>query len=332
MARPATMYRPRCRIVVALALCAWLATTIAAYAAAPLGGPVRLVVAYPPGGVSDAIARALAERAAPQLGTPVIVEHRAGAGGLVAMELLRHAPPDGRTLVFSAVSPLTTAPRLAAAGFDPDTDVTPVMSVMVTPVLVLGTSALRGDTLAEAVAMARASPGAVRWATSGVGTTGHRVLEQVRAASGADITHVPYKGGGQQIADAVAGEFEVLSSNVGQLQFSYVREGRLKALAVGAPTRLDVLPGVPTLSEAGFPGANLSSTFGLFAPGRTPPQIVAVLNRAFNAALRDPAIQRRLSEAGSVATGGTTASFAEQIARDRAAARSGGGGVEPPAR
>jgi tripartite-type tricarboxylate transporter receptor subunit TctC len=318
--------------VAALMLCASLVTAITTHAASLPGGPVRILVAYPPGGVSDTIARALAERAALQLGSPVIVENRPGAGGVVAMESLKHAPPDGRTLVFSAVSPLTIAARSGPTDFNPDKDVTPVMSVMVTPVLVLGTSALRGDTLAEAVAMARTSPGAVRWATSGVGTTGHRVLEQVRAASGADITHVPYKGGGQQIADAVAGEFEVLSSNVGQLQFSYVREGRLKALAVGAPTRLDVLPGVPTLSEAGFPGANLSSTFGLFAPGRTPPQIVAVLNRAFNAALRDPAIRRRLREAGSVATGGTAASFAEQIARDRAAAGSGGGGVEQPAR
>ncbi len=166
---------------------------------------------------------------------------------------------------------------------------------------------------------AKASPGRVRWATSGVGTTGHRVLERVRAASGVDITHIPYKGGGPQLADALAGEFEVLSSNVGELQFQYVREGRLKALAVGAPARLDVLPGVPTLAEAGFPEANLASTFGLFAPGRTPPHVVARLNRAFDAALRDPEIQRRLLTTGNVPTGGTAADFAAQIAREREA-------------
>jgi tripartite-type tricarboxylate transporter receptor subunit TctC len=235
------------------------------------------------------------------------------------MESLKHAPPDGRTLVFSAISPLTIAAQSGPTEIDPDKDVTPVMSVMVTPVLVLGTAALRGDTLAAVIEAARAQPGAVRWVTSGVGTTGHRVLEQVRASSGVDITHVPYKGGGQQIADALAGEFEVLSSNVGELQFQYVREGRLKALAVGAPARLTVLPGVPTLAEAGFPAANLSSTFGLFAPGRTPPQVVSLLNRAFEVALRDPEIRRRLREAGNVATGGTAAAFADQIAREREA-------------
>jgi len=300
-------------------LCALLVTVITTRAASLPGAPVRILVAYPPGGVSDATARALAERAARQLGVPVIVDNRPGAGGVVAMASLKHAPPDGRTLVFSAISPLTIAARSGPAEFDPDKDVTPVMSVMVTPVLVVGTTALRGDTLAAVVEGARRQPGAVRWATSGVGTTGHRVMERVRDASGVDITHVPYKGGGQQIADALAGEFEVLSSNAGELQFKYVREGRLKALAVGAPERLGMLPGVPTLAEAGFPAANLSSTFGLFAPGRTPPQVVSELNRVFEEALRDPDIRRRLLEAGNIATGGTAAAFAEQIARERAA-------------
>jgi tripartite-type tricarboxylate transporter receptor subunit TctC len=307
------------RIVAVPMLCALLVTALTAHAASFPNGPVRILVAYPPGGISDAIARALAERAALQLGAPVIVDNRPGAGGVVAMESLKRAPPDGRTLVFSAVSPLTIAPRPVPSDFDPDRDVTPVISVMVTPVLVVGTAALRGDTLAAVIEAARAQPGAVRWATSGVGTTGHRVMERVRASSGVDITHVPYKGGGQQIADALAGEFEVLSSNAGELQFKYVREGRLKALAVGAPARLGMLPGVPTLAEAGFPAANLSSTFGLFAPGRTPPHVVSLLNRAFDEALRDPDIRRRLREAGNVATGGAAADFAQQIAREREA-------------
>jgi tripartite-type tricarboxylate transporter receptor subunit TctC len=309
------------RVVAALMLCAWLVTGVTAHAVSFPNGPVRVLVAYPPGGVSDAIARALAERAALQLGAPVIVDNRPGAGGAVAMASLKRAPPDGRTLVFSAVSPLTIASRSGPPDFDPDKDVTPVISVMVTPVLVVGTAALRGDTLAAVIEAARAQPGAVRWATSGIGTTGHRVMERVRESSGVDITHVPYKGGGQQIADALAGEFEVLSSNAGELQFKYVREGRLKALAVGAPARLGMLPGVPTLAEAGFPAANLSSTFGLFAPGRTPPHVVSLLNRAFDEALRDPDIRRRLREAGNVATGGAAADFVRQIAREREASR-----------
>lgn len=320
----------RVRITAGLMLFA-LATVAIAQVPGPSGGLVRILVAYPPGGVSDSIARALAERAATQLGIPVIVENRGGAGGVVAMESLKRAPPDGRTLVFSAVSPLTAAPLLGPIGLDPDKDVTPVMSVMVTPVLVVGTPALAGDTLAAVISAARASPGGLRWATSGVGTTGHRVLERVQVSSAVDITHVPYKGGSPQLSDALAGEFEVLSSNVGELQLQYVREGRLKALAVGAPRRLDVLPDVPTLAEAGFPEANLTSTFGLFAPGRTPPQTVLGLNRAFNAALQDPEIQRRLQAVGNLPTGGSAADFAAQITRGREFDAAAAGSVRPHA-
>ena len=177
------------------------------------------------GGVSDSIARALAERAAKQLGVPVIVENRGGAGGVVAMESLKREPPDGRTLVFSAISPLTLAPLFRPTGFDPDRDVTPVMSVMITPVLVVGTRALAGDTLAAAISAAKANPGGIRWATSGVGTTGHLVLQRVQASGAVDITHVPYRGGCPQLSDALAGEFEVLSSNVGEIQLSTCGRG-----------------------------------------------------------------------------------------------------------
>jgi len=306
-----------CTRITAVLIAFAFTTAAAAQAFSATGGPVRIVVAYPPGGVSDAIARSLAKRVTTSLGVPVVVENRGGAGGVVAMESLRHAAPDGRTLVFSAVSPLTIAPLLGSTDLDPERDVTPVMSVMVTPVLVVATHALASDTLAAVIVAARANVGGIRWATSGVGTTGHRVLERVQGSSGVDFTHVPYKGGSQQLVDALAGEFEVLSTNVGELQLRYVREGRLKALAVGAPKRLDVLPEVPTLAEAGFPEANLASTFGLFAPGRTPAQTVEELNRAFNAALRDPDIQQRLRAVGNLPAGGSPADFAGQIRRER---------------
>ena len=234
--------------------------------------------------------------------------------------------PTGRPWCSRRSRPLTVAPLLGPVGFDPQRDVAPVMSVMATPVLVVGTSALAGDSMAAVVGVARAKPGKLRWATSGIGTTGHLVLDRVRAASGADITHVPYRGGGPQIHDALSGEFEVLSSNVGELQLQLVRERRLKALAVGAPMRLDVLPDVPTLAEAGFPDANLASTFGLFAPGQTPPSIIAALNRAFNLALKDPDLRRRLIAVGNHATGGSADDFAAFLARERDAAAAAANG------
>jgi tripartite-type tricarboxylate transporter receptor subunit TctC len=276
--------------------------------------PIHIVVAYPPGGVSDAIARALAEKVAVSLDTPVIVENLAGAGGRVALEKLAKAPADGYVLCFSAITPLALAPQLGLAQFDPK-DIAPVVSVMSTPVLVVGTSALEATHFWDMLAAARREPGRIRWATSGIATTGHMVLEQVRIASGANITHIPYKGGGQQIVDALSGQFEVLSTNAGAQQIAFVRDGRLKALAVGAPTRLHALPNVPTLAELGFPKANLVSLFGVFAPAKTPEPVLSRLNAEFNRALHDPDLRARLIAVDNTPTGGTAAEFASQIAR-----------------
>ena len=282
-------------------------------------GPLRIVVAYPPGGVSDAVARALAAELALRLGVPVQVENRPGAGGAIALRSLSRAAADGRMLVLSAVTPLALDPQLRArpaAGL-PST-VAPVAGVMLTPSLLVGTAAFRGRSFADLLAAARERPGDLRWATSGVATTGHLILEQVRAASGIVVTHVPYKGGGQQLSDALAGQFELLSTNVGALQLRYVRNGRFKALAVGAPQRVPQLPDVPTLAELGLPQANLASRFGLFAPGGTPPARLRRLNAAVDAALQQSAIRGALLEAGSLPMGGSAEAFADEISRSNA--------------
>lgn len=278
--------------------------------------PIRIIVAYPPGGVSDDITRALADQLAAPLGVPVLVENRPGAGGGMAMDLLARSAPDGHTLCFSAISPLTLLPHLGPLKYDPARDIAPVVSVMFTPVLVVGTRALEARSFTDMLATARARPGRVRWATSGTGTTGHMVLEQVRRASGADITHIPYKGGGQPLNDALSGQFELLSTNVGAQQLQHVRSGRFKPLAVGAPSRLPVLPQVPTLAELGFAQANLVSLFGIFAPAGTPPAVLQRLNAEFNNALGRPEIRQRLLAVNNVPTGGSAADFAQHIARE----------------
>jgi len=301
--------------VAALAFLATLAGSVAAVETTWPTHAIRIVVAYPAGGVSDAMARALAEKVAAGLGTPVVVENRPGAGGRVAMEMLAKSPPDGYVLCFSAVTPLTLSPHLGLVDFDPVNDITPVIGVMYTPVLLVGTEALNADSFDEMLSAARAHPGRIRWATSGIGTTGHMVLEQVRLAGKLSITHVPYKGGGQQLTDALSSQFEVLSTNAGARQIDLVNTGRLKPLAVGAPARLAALPDVPTLSELGYPKANLVSLFGLFAPGRTPEPVLLRINAEFDKALRDPAIRARLESIDNVPVGGTPAEFAKEIAR-----------------
>ncbi|MDR6855992.1 tripartite tricarboxylate transporter substrate binding protein [Variovorax guangxiensis] len=288
--------------------------------AAPPGWPnrpVRLIVVYPPGGVSDGMARVLAEPLSQSLGVPVLVENRPGAGGSLGMDALARSAPDGCTLAFSAISPLTLHPLLSRVPYDPLHGFAPVASVMRTPVLVVGTPAFAGHGFGDLIALARSRPGAVRWATSGVATSGHMVLAQVRMQSHSDITHIPYHGGGPQLNDALSGQFEVLSTNVAAQQLQYIESGRFQALAVGAPARVEALPAVPTLAELGFERANCDSLFGIFAPARTPPAVVQRLNAEINRVLRGEALRAWLRGAHNMPAEGSSEAFAREIEADR---------------
>lgn len=278
--------------------------------------PIRIVVPYPPGGVSDAVARALAEKLSAQFGVQVIVENKAGASGTIGVDAVAKAAPDGHTLAFTAISPLVLSPHLGKVPYDPDHDLTPVVSVMVSPVLLLATSASGARDFRDLMAGAKDRPKSVRWATSGSGSLGHLMLEQLQAQSKVDLVHVPYKGGGQQMTDALAGHFEVLSVNAGPAITEHIKAGKLRPLAVGAPARLDTLPTVPTLTELGYARANLSSQFGIFAPGKLPARVLERLNREFNIALQQPDIRRRLLASDNVPTGGSAADFAREIAAE----------------
>ncbi|KJK21679.1 ABC transporter substrate-binding protein [Burkholderiaceae bacterium 16] len=296
--------------VAAAALASPLAATAAdAYPARP----IRLIVAYPTGGISDAVARALGERLSAQTGASVVVENKAGAGGSIGMDAVAKAAPDGYTLGFSSTSPLTLNPHVGHVNYDPQRDIAPVMSVMYSPVLVIATSSFGGKSFQDLLAQAKARPGSVRWATSGLGTVGHVMLEQVKAKSRADLTLIPYKGAGQQMNDALGGQFEVMSTNASPMLTQHMQAGRLRALAVGAPRRIESLPNVPTFAELGYPKANLTSTFGIFAPARTPAAIVTKLNAELNKALAEPEVRERLLKGGEVPTGGTAAQFAAAI-------------------
>jgi tripartite-type tricarboxylate transporter receptor subunit TctC len=279
---------------------------------------IRLVVAYPSGGVSDVVARALADKLAAQLGSTLVVENKAGASGTIGMDAVAKAAPDGATLGFSAISPLVLNPHLGRSPFDPLKDIAPVASVMYSPVLLLATPATGMRDLRSLLDDARARPGALRWATSGQASLGHIVLEQLRAAARVDITHIPYKGGGQQLNDALGGQFEVLSTNAGPTVSAQIQAGRLRPLAVGAPARLDTLPKVATLAELGYPAANLSSQFGVFAPAGTPTILIEKYNVEINKALASPDLRAKLLATDNVPTGGRADTFADEIASEYA--------------
>lgn len=258
---------------------------------------VKLLVAYPPGGVSDVLARALADRLAQRWSVPVVVENKAGASGALAVNAVAKSAPDGYILAFSAISPLTLSPHLGKSLFDPIKDIAPVSGVMVSPVLLVATPAAGFSDFKGLLAGAKAKPGALRWATSGPASLGHVMLEQLHAMAHVDFTHIPYKGGGQQITDALGGQFELLSVNTSAAVLQHVKEGKLRPLAVGSPARLDSLPAVPTLAELGYGAANLSSQFGIVAPAGTPAVVVERLNADIQAVLGQSALRERLDAA-----------------------------------
>ncbi|WPB58169.1 tripartite tricarboxylate transporter substrate binding protein [Xylophilus sp. GOD-11R] len=298
-----------------------LGAAFAASAQAPQGYPnraIRIVVAYPAGGVSDNVARSLADRLAGPLGVPVVVENKAGASGGIGMDAVAKAAPDGYTIGFSAISPLVLNPHLGPTPFDPLKDIAPVASVMYSPVVVLGTSALAARDFRSLIGFARSHPGEVRWATSGNASLGHLMLAQLTAAANVTITHIPYKGGGQQLNDALGGQFEVLSTNAAPAIAAQAKQGKLVPLAVGAPSRLGSLPDVPTLGELGYGSANLSSVFGIFAPGRTPAAVVQRLNAEINRILANPEFRNQLLAADNVATTMTPEEFGREIASESA--------------
>jgi tripartite-type tricarboxylate transporter receptor subunit TctC len=310
------MQRASCTFSRRAAIAALWAFALPAGAQVWPGRPLRLIVPYPPGGVSDLVARALAERLAAQLGQPVVVDNKAGASGTIGMDALAKAPPDGYTLAFSALGPIALSPLLGKVPYDPDRDFTPVASVMTSPILLLATTASAARDFRELLARARDWPDTVRWATSGQASLGHLMLEQLQAAAKVRVVHIPYKGDSRQVTDALGGLFEVLSVNPGPGLMDHIRSGRLRPLAVGAASRLESLPQVPTLAELGFPDANLASHFGVFAPANLPVRILDRLNSGINRALASPEVRNLMLASQNVPTGGTARDFARQVAAE----------------
>jgi tripartite-type tricarboxylate transporter receptor subunit TctC len=277
--------------------------------------PVRIIVVYPPGGTSDAVTRLLAEKLTPALGQQVVVENRGGAGGAIGMEAMVKSAPDGHTIAFAAISPVTLLPHVGKVPYDALADIAPLASVMISPVYVLATPAFAGKSFADVVQEAKAKPGLLRVGTSGVATLGHLMVEQLRAA-GLDLVHVPYRGGGQVITDAAGGQFELFTANPSPGVNTFLQQGKFRILAVAAPKRLAALPAVPTMTELGYPDANYSSHFGFFAPAKTPPAALKRLHEEINRSLALPDVAERLTKLDNVVSPQTSEQFAQVVRRE----------------
>jgi len=281
--------------------------TIAPALAQPVAGgrPVRLIVPFPPGGAVDILGRLLAERLGPALGQNVVVENRGGAGGNIGADAVAKAAPDGTTLGLIGVTTLCAAPALyKTLPFDPQKDLAPVSQITTGALMCVvnaETAERRGwRDFATLIAWSRANPEAVKMGSSGTGTTSHLVISAVNQATGAQITHVPYRGGGPAINDLLSGTIDMMFDVMPALM-PHVQSGRFRALAVSSGTRLEILPEVPGMADfaaLGLGGIDIQSWNAVMTAAGTPPAVVARLAEAVRAVAAEPAFIERLRPLG----------------------------------
>lgn len=279
--------------------------------------PVTIVVPFAAGGGTDIGTRIVAQKLSTLWGQSVVVDNRGGAGGNVGLELVSRARPDGYTLVTGNVGTQSINPTLyKKLNYDPDKAFVPIGQFAELPFVLAATNSLPAKNAKELVAYAKANPEKVSYASSGAGGSPHLSAETFRIATGTQILHVPYKGGGAAMTDLIAGNVQILFASVLELS-GHIKAGKLKALAVTSRKRVSALPDVPTLQEAGITGAESGSWLGLLAPAGTPPAIVEKINKDLQAVLAMPDVQEKLLGQGAVAAGGSQADFVKLIADDR---------------
>jgi tripartite-type tricarboxylate transporter receptor subunit TctC len=308
---------------VAVALAAAAASAAAQTAGEPAGSypsrTVRMVVPYGAGGVSDIIGRVLAQKLSDQLGQPVVVENRGGAGGMLGTGQVAKSPPDGYTLVLSSLSAYAIGPRLVRTPpYDPVKDFTAIAGVALTPTILTVNPALPPRTVKELVAYAKANPGRLNYGSSGIGSIGHISAELLRAASGVDLVHIPYKSAALAYPDMISGDvtmvFDALPSAI-----QYIRTGKVRPIAMMSEQRSPLLPDVPTFAESGFPGVTLRLWVGLHGPAGLPPAVVQRLNVATAKALDAPDLRERYASVGADPMPMSAQAFGAMVREDVAA-------------
>lgn len=299
---------------VALIACA-LASGAAAAQAYP-AKTIRLVAGTAPGGITDTLTRIAAEGLSSKLGRPVVVENKAGATGNLAIEHVAKSPPDGYTLLLVAGGNVVITPFLyASLPFDPLNDIVPVFNVAGAPQLLIVPASLPVKDLADFVALARANPGKLNYASAGPGSTTHLAADHFARLAGVQLVHVPYRGVGPALTDLIAGRVQMLSVGLSPVQ-AYLKSGALRALAAASKVRLAAAPDVPTSAEAGLPGWEMTTWFGIFAPKGTSAAIVQAVNAGMQSVIDDPGTRKRLLESGIEPIGGPAAVFAERVRSD----------------
>ncbi len=271
--------------------------------------PVRLIVGYPPGGSTDIAARMIGQRLTPVFHETVVVDNRAGASGTIGATIVVKAEPDGHTLSFAA-SPEVAIYRALMKNppYDSLKDFTPITLVGRVPFMLVVHPSVQANNVKELIALAKAKPGALNFASFGNGTSNHLVGEAFRAAAGVNIVHIPYKGSAPAITDLLGGQVQMTFDTV-PVVLPQVRAGKLRALAVATPKRSPLAPDVPTMDEAGVAGFTGGTWFGVLAPARTPQLVIERLNKEISAILRAPEVVQTFNERGIEPVGNSAAEF-----------------------
>jgi tripartite-type tricarboxylate transporter receptor subunit TctC len=275
--------------------------------------PIRLMVPFPPGGSTDIVARIVAQKLSVQLGQPMVVENRGGAGGTIGTAVVAKAPADGYTLLVGTTSTHVVAPSVyAKLEYDPVKDFAPVSLMAVTPYLLVVNPAVQAKTVKELVELMRAQPGRLNYASAGIGSTTHLAMEMLKFASGTFALHIPYNGNGPAGAAVIAGQVEILFGSLPAV-LPHAKSGRVRALAVGTLTRSPSLPEVPTVAESGYPGFDASLWLAIMAPAGTPAPVIERLHKEVVAAVSAPDTRDLLDKAGAEVLTSTPGELAAMI-------------------
>jgi len=305
------------KAVVALVVSMSATASLAAQQSYP-SRPVRLVVPYPPGGATDFTAREISQRLGEAFGQPFVVDNRSGAGGTVGHQLVTKAAPDGYTLVVGTFGGLVSGPALMGnrLPYDPVKDLVPIGLAVYTPWALLTNPNVPAKSVKELIDLAKASPGKLNYASTGTGTPNHLGMVLLLVHANINMVHVPYRGAGPAIVDLLSGQVQSVFSGIPQI-VQHVKTGRLRAIGVGYPTRLNALPEVPAIAET-IPGFNNTGYYGLLGPPGTSGAIVELLNRELKRAFGTADMARHLEAHGLVATTSTPKEFGELIRKDLA--------------
>jgi tripartite-type tricarboxylate transporter receptor subunit TctC len=295
------------RLLVALA--ALLTAAVAGQAQDLPSRPVRIVVAFPPGGPTDFVARLLADKLKPLIGQAVIVENRAGANGAIGAEYVARADPDGATLFLTTVGAVAVTPHLVAkVAYDPIRDFAPITLVVRNTTILVVKPDLPVASAKGLAALAARNPGAIAIASTGSGSMPHLALELFQAAAGVKFLHVPYRGAGPALSDLLGGQVQGMLADTPVL-LAQIQAGNIRPLGAASANRNAVLPDVPTLAEQGFPDTSADNWYGLLAPSRTPAAVIGKLHDAVVAALAAPDLRDKLIRSGAVPASTSAAEF-----------------------